>query len=221
MRAAIAATALAVLAGCTTILDTQGSGSSPPGPGPLPGLPLGDSISAGGQVLFNPGNIRIFSDAETQSGVVLRPAQLRGRSAEYLVNLVGITLLISEQPVLAIDAFDVQQRLACGLEIGGGEFRLVSAGGTDPIGSYSGNADQHVILMRLSRKDDRCFVNIRQFPLGADTNAPQTQPPINAAGDFVDSAFDSLTQLRVAWEQSPPDTPTSYFIGRAVITARN
>ena len=109
---------------------------------------------------------------------------------------------------------------ACGLEIGGGEFRLVSSAGTQVIGTYSANADQHRILLRASRASRRCLINIRQVAQGSGEDAPLTQPAIDASGGFINPAFGAFGRMRVAWEQGSPENPKNYFLG-AVVISRN
>ncbi|MGB3245851.1 MAG: hypothetical protein WBB25_15055 [Sulfitobacter sp.] len=205
-----------LLSSCTTIIDSHGNGSSPAGPGDLPGPPPGDSMSAAGQVLFNGGSMQLSATSGTQTGVAFRPDEDHGNQDEYTLSFAGVITLITAQPVVAVDVFDTSQRLGCGIEISGGEFRLVSGNGTNVIGSYSAQADEHRVILRIA---DRCFVNIRQFGQGLGPNSPQTAPVIEASAPLAASDFGILERVQVAYEQVTPDTPGSYFVGRLTVSA--
>lgn len=205
-------------AGCAEILNTHSSGTGPAGPGSIPGPPAGDSVEAVGDIIFNAGNITLSSHDASPTLVDLIPTGQNQAADEYLVNFRGVMTLITPLPFIAVDLYDTAGRPACGLEIGGGEFRLVSSAGTQAIGTYTGAADEHRILLRASRTGHRCLVNIRQVAQGAGENAPLTQPAIDASGDFVDVAFGALGRMRVAWEQGSPENPKNYFLGPVVIS---
>lgn len=206
-----------LLASCTTIIDSQGNGASPPGPGALPGPPSGDSISAAGEVLFNGGSLQLLATTGTQTGVAFRPDEDHGTPNEYTLTFAGVITLIEPQPVVAVDVFDTNQRLGCGLEISGGEFRIVSGEGTNVIGTYSAQADEHRVIMRIA---DRCFVNIRQFGQGLGPNSPLTAPVIDTSAPLAARDFGVLERVQVAYEQVTPDTPGSYFLGQLTVSAR-
>jgi len=205
------------LTNCTTIIDSQGNGASPSGPGPLAGPPPGDSISAAGEVLFNAGSLQLLATTGTQTGVAFRPDEDHGTPNEYTLTFAGVTTLIEPQPVVAVDVFDTSQRLGCGLEISGGEFRLVSGDGTNVIGTYSSQADEHRVIMRIA---ERCFVNIRQFGQGLGPNSPLTAPVIDTSAPLAANGFGVLERVQVAYEQVTPDTPGSYFVGQLTVSAR-
>lgn len=209
------------LSACSEILNLQSSGSSPGGPGPIPGPPPGDSVASAGAVTYNTGNITIVSTTGPQSAVSLRPRQLSRVPQNYLLNFAGVKLRIEETPILAIDTFDTQGRQACGLEIAGGEFRLVSGNGTHVIGTYTPNADTHYVLMRLSRPSHSCAVSIRQVQQGQGPDTPQTVPPINATAPFIDADFGALEEMRYTWNNPQPNRAENYFIGNVIISAGN
>lgn len=208
--------ALAVLGACTEILNTHSSGDGPPGPGAIPGAPSGDSVAADGIVNFNGGTIQLVADAAVQSGVDLITAGKPHDTTEYAISFRGVKLTIFDQPVLAISALDTDGDLACGLEIAGGEFRLVSGSGTAVIGTYSFNADEHRIFLRLALGQERCFIRIEQVAQGTD--GPPVQPVIVADGPFVADQFGDLDRMRVVWEPSNQGSGTSYFLGPTTIS---
>lgn len=206
-------------AGCSEVLDTHSSGVGPNGPGALPGAPSGDSITATGNVLFNDGGQQLSANGTGTTGVTLITGGKPHNTTEYLINFRGVKLTITDTPVLAVDTFDTEDRQACGLEIAGGEFRLVSGNGTAVIGTYSGQADIHTVLMRLNRTAARCYVGITQVAQGTD--GPLTQPEIAANAPFVSANFGDLDRMRVRWESTASSDATSYFLGRTVISKRN
>jgi hypothetical protein len=212
---------LSLVAGCAEILNTHSSGDGPAGEGPIPGLPTGDSVDATGEVLFNGGNFQLVSQDASLTRVRLIPTGQTTDYDDYLLNFSGVMTMITPLPFIAVDAIDTGARIACGIEIGGGEFRLVGGAGTAVVGTYSANADQHNILLRVSRENRLCYLNIRQFPQGAGTGVPQTQAAINASGSFVDNGFTRLAEMRVQWEQPSRRNPKSYFLGPVTISARN
>ncbi|WP_299739719.1 hypothetical protein [uncultured Roseobacter sp.] len=209
---------LAVL-GCTEVLDSQANGAAPSGPGPLAGPPAGDSASSSGNVIYNSGNTQLLADGSSSGVLNLVTGGKPHNTDSYSISFSGVKLTITEEPVLAIDALDTSGQLACGLEIAGGEFRLVSGAGTSMIGTYSGNADQHNVVMRLDLDGNRCFVVITQVAQG--TSGPQIQAPIEANGPIFASSFGDLDRLRVAWEDTAGAGATSYFLGRTVISKQN
>lgn len=210
--------ALAV-SGCSEIVDSHSGGSSPAGPGPIAGPPNGDSLTSSGNIVFNGGNIQLVAaePGQQQTGVSFQTAGQPHNTSEYSISFSGVKLTISDLPVLAIDLFDTSQQLACGLEIAGGEFRLVSGNGTTAFGTYSANADQHNVFLRLALGQNRCFVRVEQVPQGQ--SGPPTQPIFTSDGPFVASGFGDLDQIRFVWEQF--NSPTSYFLGRLIATKRN
>ena len=211
------AAAIAV-SGCSEILDTHANGDGPAGPGVLAGPPDGDSISSSGGVIFNGGNIQLTSNDPLSGQINLRPGGQPHDTSDYYVNFSGVALSIADEPLLTIDALDTAGALACGLEISGGAFRLVSGQGTTEIGTYSGQADQHNIQWRLSRNAARCYVQIDQVAQG--TNGPATQPTISANAPFATAGFADLDRVRIGWEDAA-GTATSYFLGRVVISKRD
>lgn len=210
---------IAALASCTQILDNQGNGASPAGPGALAGPPPGDSVNSSGDVIYNMGNTQVTVGGSSPGVLNLVTGGKPHNTANYSITFSGVKLTITEPPVLAIDAFDTANRLACGLEIAGGEFRLVSGAGTTDIGTYSGLADQHNVIMRLDLEGARCFVVINQVAQGTD--GPPTQPTIEANAPFVDADFGDLDRMRIRWEDTAGASPTSYFLGRMRISKSN
>lgn len=215
-RLAAAIASLVLAGGCATLLDTHADGTAPDGPGALPGPPGGDSLGSGGSVIFNEANVQIVSSAQTQSGVSLRPAA-SSSGADYLINLSGVMLSISPRPLMAMEVRDPVGRVACGIDIADGDFRLVQSGGAPVIGSY-GPGDLHRILLRVSRRERRCVVNIQLTPQGSDPGTAPETPPIDASGAFVASDFDSLSEFRLVWELPVSAGQTSYFLGPVRIT---
>jgi hypothetical protein len=203
--------------GCTQILDTHSTGTGPAGPGTLPGAPSGDSVSSVGSVGYNGGNIALAADgASPAASVELVPGGKPHNTNSYSLNFSGVKLTVTANPVLAVDVVDDAGAVACGLEIAGGEFRLIGGDGPVVIDTYTGAADEHRILMRMDKSLDRCFIRIEQVPQGTD--GPPIKPVATGDAPFVDSAFDELDFVRVRWEQTSESDATSYFLGPVVIT---
>ena len=208
------------LQSCAEILNTHSSGIGPAGPGPLAGAPEGDLVAAEGNVIFNGGNIDLLADGSTPPARVdLVPGGKPHNTSEYSLRFSGIKLTTTAQPVLAVDAIDDGGRIACGLEIAGGEFRLIGGAGAVIADTYTGAADEHRIVLRMDKATDRCFVLIEQVAQGTD--GPPIKPAMQANVPFVNVAFDELDRVQVQWEQTSPRNATQYFLGPAVITRRN
>lgn len=210
---------LAALGGCTEILNTHSSGDGPAGPGPIPGAPAGDSVSAAGPVLFNGGNIQLPANGTSPTLVDLIVGGHPHNTSEYAVSFSGIKLTVTDTPVIAIDALNDDDDVACGLEIAGGNFRLVSGIGSPIVGTYTGAADEHRVFLRIDLASERCFLRIEQVAQGTD--GPPVQPVITADGPVIAAAFGELDRLRVAWEAILPTDATNYFLGPTVISKRN
>lgn len=205
---------------CSTILDTHSSGNGPAGPGSLAGSPAGDSVDSQGNVIFNGGNMSLAVNGSTPAPRVdLVPGGKPHETSEYELQFSGVKLTITDQPVLAIDAIDDGGRIACGLEIAGGEFRLIGGSGPVVADTYTGAADEHRIFLRMDKTLERCSVRIEQVAQG--TNGPPIKPETQASTPFVNAGFDELDRVRVQWEQTSPADGTQYFLGPAVITKRN
>jgi hypothetical protein len=203
--------------GCTQILNTHSTGTGPAGAGSLPGAPGGDSVSSVGNVVYNSGNIQLAADgASPAASVELVPGGKPHDTNSYSLNFSGVKLTITANPVLAIDVVDDEGAVACGLEIAGGEFRLIGGDGPVVIDTYTGAADEHRIFMRLDKNVDRCFIRIEQVTQGTD--GPPIKPVVTGDAPFVDSAFDELDFVRVRWEQTSESDATNYFLGPVVIT---
>lgn len=212
----------AAIISCTTVLDTdfETSSSGEPWPsGPLPGSPPGDSAEVQGRV------ISVGSTVSLMSSDLARIDLITGRKPHntngYSISFSGVKLTTTDTPVLAIDALDVEERLACGLKISGGEFRLVSGDGEEVIGEYSGAADQHDVIMTLTLGSGTCGVLIEQFEQGAEPGSAQTFPPITANGPIIYEDFEELDRLRFAWENAEEDFATQYFLGNVNIEKGN
>ena len=212
-------TVLGILGGCTEILNTHSSGDGPAGPGPIPGAPGGDSVSATGPVIFNTGGFQLSANGSSPILVDLIAGGQPHNTSEYAISFSGVKLSITDRPVIAIDALNASEQVACGLEISGGEFRLVSGAGSPVIGNYTGAADQHRVFLRIDLASSRCFVRIEQVTQGTD--GPPVLPIITADGPVIAAAFGELDRLRVAWEETSPDDATNYFLGPTVISKRN
>ena len=104
-----------------------------------------------------------------------------------------------------------------GLEISGGEFRLVSGNGENVIGQYTFNADLHRVLMRLNLEARTCGVRIEQF---SDQGPEVPTPPlITASGPLIAESFQELDRLRIAWESIEPIT--NYFLCEDVTISKD
>lgn len=216
----ILAVLIVLTAACTEILNTHSSGDGPAGPGSLAGGPAGDSVASDGNVVFNGDNMQLSANGSTPAPRVdLVPGGKPHNTSEYSLNFSGIKLTITDQPVLAIDAIDDARRIACGLEIAGGEFRLMDGAGSVIADTYTPDGNEHRILLRMDKATDRCFVRIEQVPQGTD--GPPIKPVAVANASFVSGGFDELDLVRVRWEQTAPEDATSYFLGPAVISERN
>ncbi|WP_282610501.1 hypothetical protein [Pelagibius sp. Alg239-R121] len=216
----LAATVMLLMAsGCTEILNTHSSGSGPEGPGAIPGAPGGDSVSATGPVIFNSGNIQLPANGTSPILVDLIVGGHPHDTSEYAISFSGVKLTITDTPVIAIDALNAVGQQACGLEISGGEFRLVSGAGAPAIGTYTGAADEHRVFLRVDLASARCFVRIEQVAQGTD--GPPVQPVIVGDGPVIAAAFGELDRLRIAWEETSPGDATNYFLGPVVISKRN
>lgn len=210
---------LTALAGCTEILNTHSSGDGPGGPGPIPGAPAGDSVSASGPVLFNGGNIQLPADGTSPTLVDLIVGGHPHNTSEYAISFSGVKLTVTDTPVIAIDVLNDDDDVACGLEIAGGNFRLVSGIGSPIVGTYTGAADEHRVFLRVDLASARCFLRIEQVAQGTD--GPPVQPVITADGPVIAAAFGELDRLRVAWEAALPTDATNYFLGPTIISKRN
>ncbi len=211
---------IVLAASCTEILNTHSSGAGPAEPGSLVGSPAGDSVASQGNVIFNSGNMNLAVNGSTPAPRVdLVPGSKPHNTSEYSLQFSGVKLTITDQPVLAIDAIDDGGRIACGLEIAGGEFRLIGGAGSVIADTYTGAADEHRILLRMDKASDRCFVLIEQVTQGTDD--PPIKPATNANVPFINAGFDELDRVRVQWEQTSPEDATQYFLGPTVITKRN
>lgn len=205
---------------CSTILDTHSPGNGPMGPGPLAGAPAGDSVVSQGNVLFNGGNMSLAVNGTTPAPRVdLVPGGKPHETNEYTLQFSGVKLTITDRPVLAIDAIGESGRIACGLEIAGGEIRLIGGSGPMVADTYTGAADEHRIFLRMDKTFDQCSVRIEQVAQG--TKGPPIKPQAQASASFVNAGFDELDLVRVQWEQTSSDDATQYFLGPAVITKRN
>ncbi len=208
------------LVSCTTILDTHSTGPGPVAAGALPGDPPGDSVTSVGNVLFNGGNISLNATGTSPAPRVnLSPGGKPHNTSEYSLNFSGVKLTTSDTPVLAIDAIDDAMQIACGLEIAGGDIRLIGGAGAVVADTYTGNADEHRILLRMDKNTDRCFVRVEQVPQGTD--GPPIKPAISANAPFINSDFDELDLVRVRWEETSSGDATQYFLGQAEITKRD
>ena len=210
-----------VLAGsCAEILNTHSSGTGPAGPGSLAGSPAGDSVASQGNVIFNGGNMNLAVNGSSPAPrVELVPGGKPHDTSEYSLRFSGVKLTITDQPIVAIDAIDTGGRIACGLEIAGGELRLIGGARSVIADTYTGSADEHRILLRIDKASNRCFVLIEQVTQGTD--GPPIKPATNANVSFVNAGFNELDRVRVQWEQTSPEDATQYFLGPAVITKRN
>jgi len=205
---------------CTEILNTHSSGVGPTGIGSLAGPPEGDSVDSQGNVIYNSGNINLAVNGSSPApSVNLVPGGKPHNTSEYSLQFSGVKLTITDQPVLTIDAIDNGGRIACGLEIAGGDFRLIGNAGPVIADTYTGAADEHRILLRIDKTGDRCFVLIEQVAQGTD--GPPIKPVTNANTPFVNAGFDELDRVRVQWEQVSPEDSTQYFLGPTVITKRD
>jgi hypothetical protein len=167
-----------LLQGCSTIIDTHPDGTGPAGEGPIPGPPDGDAISASGDVDFLGSTIRLSSTAPQQTAIALTTAGKPHGASEYVITFTGRILSGAEQPALAIDTVDTQGRNACGLELAGGEFRLVSGAGTEAIGNYSTQFETHRVTLRLAKSVRRCTVTIQRTLTESETQDPVDLPLI-------------------------------------------
>lgn len=211
---------IVLTASCTEILNTHSLGNGPMGAGPLAGSPAGDSVTSQGNVIFNGGNIQLaVNGSNPEPRVDLVPGGKPHNASEYSLIFSGVKLTITDQPVLAIDVIDNGNRIACGLEIAGGELRLI--GGAVPVvaDTYSGAADEHRILLRMDKALERCFIRIEQVAQGTD--GPPVKPITFANTSFVNAGFDELDRVRVQWEQTTSQDATNYFLGPVVITRRD
>lgn len=223
IRAAAISGLLLLTAGCTTILNTDFESEGGPWPsGPLPGPPRGDAAEVQGEVLGLGESVSLMSAGSARLDLITggQPHNTDG----YTISFTGVKLTISEVPVVVIQALDADENLACGLEISGGEFRFISGEGEQAIGQYTGNADQHRVLMRLNLGVETCFVQIEQVEQGFDgppEDAPVTVPLITATAPLVTPGFAELDRLRVAWEEAQGVPPTQYFLGAVEISKDN
>ena len=209
---------LGIMVSCgPRVLHTEFEPDAGPWPsGPLAGPPNGDSAQVQGEVIGNGHSVSLMSDSSASIDLITgeKPHNTDG----YTIGFSGVKLTITEEPVIAIDALDAQDQLACGLEISGGEFRLISGNGENVIGNYTGQADQHNITMRLNLGSGTCGVIINQVAQGSGPNAPNTVPTISATAPLATSGFQELDRVEVAWEDTPGDGPTQYFLGHMTIT---
>lgn len=207
------------VASCTTILDTHATNAGYSGAGGLAGPPPGDSVASRGNVLYNGGALQLALQGTTPNSVELFPGGKPHNADSYLINFRGVKLTITETPILRIVARGDGGRIACSLDIAGGEFRLNGGSGTVVAGPYTGNADLHRVLLRLDNRTNRCFLNIRQYMQASQSpNDPQTLPVINANVPYEDPDFDELDRVLVSWESVQPDDFTSYFLGPMIIS---
>jgi len=209
-----------VTAGCARVLHTDFESANGPWPnGALAGPPSGDSAQVSGEVLGLGSSVSLLSTSSASIELITggKPHNTQG----YAIDFSGVKLTIEETPVIAIDALDASGQNACGLEISGGEFRLVSGDGENVIGSYSSNADEHRVFMRLNLGGGTCGVRIEQVAQGAGPGAPPTQPLITAIAPLVTADFEELDRLRVRWEETEGASATQYFLGHVTISKDN
>lgn len=213
---------LGAIAGCSEILDTHATEAGYSGPGSLVGPPPGDSISAAGNVNFNGGNLQLVASGSGSGSADLIPGGQPHNTGSYLINFSGVKLTITDTPVLRVAALGDRNRVACSLDIAGGEFTLNGGAGAVVAGPYTGAADLHRVLLRLDNRSERCLVNIRQYMQGsASPNDPQTLPAVDASVPYQTAGFSELDRVRVSWENVSRTDATSYFLGPMVISRQN
>jgi hypothetical protein len=217
------ALAVPLLLGCSEILRAEfDTGPGVLASGPLPGPPSGDSAVVTGQVIgVGSGVSLVLGAGGPNPRLDLVTGGKPHDTSEYWVGFRGVKLTITQTPVLAIDTIDEDGRIACRLEISGGEFRLVSGAGSKVIGEYSSSADEHKVLMRIDKTAHRCFIQITQVAQGSGPGAEPTMPTITADGPFHAAAFGELDIVRFAWEQVAPGDATQYFLDDVVASKRD
>jgi hypothetical protein len=190
------------LQGCTEILradfDDLEFGESPAGS--LPGPPSGDSAEVTGSVFKNGTGISLSYDpSRGQSSVDFVTGGKPHNTTDYSVQFWGLRTIINAQPIVVMETLDTRGNAACGLQIAGGQFRLVSGAGTSVIGSYDASGTFHDVFIRLDRVNRRCFLLIRQARRNTSTRM----------GHLSQTASATLTAFASPINRAPAQTSSS------------